>query len=508
MTGMKQSLVLVTISVLACSSRAPVPAAAPVPLPAVALDTVRQLSIAVAADTQAMSAIVREGTSASHAGADLQYLTDVIGPRLTGTHAMRRANEWTARKFREYGMDSTWLEPWSFGRGWRRGPMTLRVVAPHERWLIGYSWAWSPGTAGPVTGQVVLLESGTEADFASRYAGKLRGAWVMTGPPLPIWNPDGPRMTARDSAVRDSVRRTFFTPPTQAEIAYQQRLQSLLVTEGIAGVVRNGAKEFALLSMSGSPSRVLPYASFIVPSETYTHFQRLLAAGETVRVEANISNSFSPDSLTQFNTVAEIRGTERPEEIVLLGAHLDSWDLATGTTDNATGSIAVLEAARILQAAGAKPKRTIRFVLFSGEEQGLLGSQRYAAAHSAELAKYQAVLVLDNGTGRIIGMSLQGRNELGDLWKELFMPVSGLGPFQVQRRDKGGTDHLPFLQYGVPAFNFDQEPRGYDHSHHSQVDTFDHAVVEDVMQAATVMAATAYGLANLGELLPRGRGSR
>ncbi|MFN2400123.1 MAG: M20/M25/M40 family metallo-hydrolase [Gemmatimonadaceae bacterium] len=503
-------LVVLGAALLACRPTvAPMPTTAPATAATLAgggPDTVRQAAIAVRSDAGAIAAIVREGTGASsRAEADLAYLTDVIGPRLTGTDGMRRANEWTVRKFREYGMDSTWLEAWRFGRGWQRGPMTLRMVMPHERWLIGFSWAWAPGTNGPLVGPVVMLDARTEAEFAERYAGKLRGAWVMTSPAMRMWNPDGPPMTARDSAARDSVRRALFRQPDQAQLSYRRRIQSLLAAEGIAGVVNNGAKEFSLLTMSGSPSVILPFPTIVIPAETYMQFQRLLSAGESVRLEANISNSFGSDSVTQYNTVAELRGTERPDEVVLLGAHLDSWDLATGTTDNASGSIAVLEAARILKSAGVRPRRTIRFALFSGEEQGLFGSVEYANAHAAELARYQAVLVLDNGSGRIIGMSLQGRNELGNLWRDLFAPVNELGPFQVQRRNKGGTDHLPFLEYGVPAFNYDQLPRGYDHTHHSQVDTFDHGVPADVAQAATVMAATAYGLANLVELLPRGR---
>jgi carboxypeptidase Q len=351
----------------------------------------------------------------------------------------------------------------------------------------------------------VYVDARTIDDFRARYGGKLAGAWVMTRPPVPIWNPDGPRITARDSAARDSVIRLMFSPPENPLLrSYRDSLNWLLAGERIGGLIGDGSKEFGLLTMSGSPSRLSDFPHIVVPSETYSQFHRLLAMGERPRIEVSITNTFTRDSLIQYNTIAEIRGTERPDEVVLLGAHLDSWDLGTGTTDNATGSIAVLEAARILKAAGVRPRRTIRFALFSGEEQGLLGSRRYAETHASELAKFQAVLVLDNGTGRVLGMSLQGRNDMRDLWFQLFAPVAPLGPFEVRARNKGGTDHLSFLPYGVPAFNYDQEPRGYGHTHHSQVDTFDHAVVDDVKQAATVMAATAYGLANLADLLPRG----
>jgi hypothetical protein len=456
-----------------------------------------------AADRAAIDAVVREGTANSHVGADLEYLTDVIGPRLTGSEAMRRANDWMASRFREYGMDSVWLEPWRFGRVWERGPMTLTLLAPHRRQLIGESWAWAPGTDGPLSGDVVMMDARSIDDFRRRFAGRIAGKWVLGGPSTPIWNPDGPPMTARDSARLDSARAAA-PQPTDPEFQRLRRgLVPLLAAENVAGFVRDGAKEFALLTMSGSPESPYPFPYVTVPHETYTQFERLLARGERVTLQANITNTLTGDTVEAYNTVAEIRGAERPDEVVLLGAHLDSWDLGTGATDNGTGSVAVLEAARILRAAGVRPRRTIRFALFSGEEQGLIGSERYAEAHAAELRGYQAVLVLDNGTGRVTGMSLQGRDDLRDLWRQLFAPVTALGPFEIRSRNKGGTDHLSFLPYGVPAFNYDQATRGYNHTHHSQADTFDHAVVEDVAQAATVMAATAYELANLPALLTR-----
>jgi Zn-dependent M28 family amino/carboxypeptidase len=189
---------------------------------------------------------------------------------------------------------------------------------------------------------------------------------------------------------------------------------------------------------------------------------------------------------------------------VILGGHLDSWDLGTGATDNGAGSVVVMEAARALQQSGLKPKRAIRFILFSGEEEGLLGSAAYAAAHAGEMDKIQTVLVLDNGTGMIVGQALQGRNQDAQLWKDLLAPVAALGAERVREGNKGGTDHLSFIPYGVPAWNFDQESRGYGHTHHSQVDTYDHLVEGDLKQASAVMAVTAYELANLPALLPRG----
>lgn len=465
---------------------------------------IAQRPVQVPANDRIAAAIIAEGTTRSHADADLQYLLDVIGPRLTGSPAMRRANEWTQQKFREYGMDRTALEPWTFGVGWTRGPMTLRMLAPQQRELLGVSWAWSPGTNGPLAGDVVYVDARTEAEFNERFRGKLAGAWVMVGPAYPVENPSDPALTQRDSARLDSLRAAN-RPRDAAEAFFINNRAGFVLRERPAGLIRDGGKQFGLLTMSGSPAAISPVPQIVVGNDVYMQFQRLSRRGERVRIEADIRNSFTRDTLTQWNTVGEIRGTEKPDEVVLLGAHLDSWDLATGGTDNATGSIAVLEAARILKAAGVKPKRTIRFVLFSGEEEGLFGSQAYAGDHEKELDRMQAVLVLDNGSGRITGMSLQGREELRDMWKAMLQPATALGSLMVKSGNKTGTDHLAFIPYGVPSFNYDQATRGYNWTHHSQVDDYDHTVPADVAQAATIMALNAWQLADLGELLPRGK---
>ncbi len=469
---------------------------------------VAQAAIAIQADSQIVRAIVAEGMQRSRVGPDLEYLSDVIGPRLTGSPAQRRASEWAADKFREYRADSAWTEPWSFGRPWERGPIALTLLAPHAQQLIGASWAWAPGTAGPVTGDVVYVDARTPAEYDERFAGTVKGKWVLTRPPPVVWNSDGPPMSAADSALADSVQASYRSLGASPDLVqFRQSLPGRLAHDHALGVLADGGKEFGLLTMSGSPLAPYPLPFVVLPHETFGMLHRLLAQGQRATLRADIANSLGPDTTSAVNTVAELRGTSKPAEVVLLGAHLDSWDLATGTTDNAAGAIAVLEAARILSAAHVRPARTIRFVLFTGEEEGLLGSEAYAAQHAAELKRYQAVLVLDNGTGRITGVSLQGRNDLHDAWRALFAPVAGLGPFTVRARDKGGTDHLSFLPYGVPSFNFDQESRGYGHTHHSQVDTFDHAVPGDIRQAAIVLAATAYELAATPDLLPRGPAS-
>ncbi len=465
-----------------------------------------QVMVSVPTNDALVARMIDEGTHRSHVSADLEFLLDVIGPRLTGSAAVRRANEWTRDKFREYGADSAYLESWPFGQGWTRGPMTLRMLAPQQRELPGVSWGWSPGTNGPVAGNVVLMDARTPQEFQKRFAGKLHGAWVMLGTAQPVVNLADPLVTRADSMRQDSIVRAL-APHDDTERKFFAERFWYVAGEGVAGVIRDGAKQFDLFTMSGSPSAVSPVPQIVVGNDEYAQFQRLARRGEPVRIEADIKNSLTRDSLQQFNTVAEIRGSEHPDQVVLLGAHLDSWDISTGGTDKGTGAIAVLEAARILKATGVRPSRTIRFVLFTGEEQGLFGSQAYAATHERELDRYQAVLVLDNGTGRITGMALQNRDELHDMWKSMLAPVAGggLGPLVVRSAFKTGTDHLAFIQDGVPSFNYDQQSRGYDFTHHSQVDDYNHVVPSDVAQAATIMAVNAWQLADLPVLLPRGK---
>ncbi len=511
---------LLVLAGVACSIRHPGEVSAPVPAgpppaarqaaaPVTDADTaahVAQEHITVSSDSAIVRAMIAEGTLRSHVGADLEYLSDVIGPRLTGSAAVGHANAWTVQKFHEYGLDSAWTESYRFGRSWERGPLTLALVAPYTRQLIGASWAWAPGTDGPETGDVVYVDALTPAEYSARFASTVRGKWVMTRPPTFVWNPDGPPMMAADSARSDSLRRAFAMANASPDLVqYRQSLPFRLANDGALGLINDGAKDFGLLTMSGSPSSLFPLPMVVVPHETFTLFHRLLAGGQKVTMRADIANSLSADTVDAQNTVAELRGSTKPGEVVLVGAHLDSWDLASGTTDNGAGAMTVLEAARILKASGAHPARTIRFVLFTGEEQGLYGSQAYAEAHERDLKNYQAVLAIDNGTGRIMGISLQGHDELRDGWRAMFAPIESLGPFAVRSRDKGGTDHLSFIPYGVPSFNYDQETRGYNHTHHSQADTYDYAVPGDLRQAATVIAVNAYQLATTPELLSRGK---
>jgi hypothetical protein len=462
-----------------------------------------------AVDTSGAGALIAQAMDHSEVMANLRELSDVIGPRLSGSPAMRRANDWTAARFRSYGLTAT-LEPYPFGVTWERGPVSLRLVAPFSRAVTAHSWAWTAGTGGKtLSGPVVLADLSTP-DSLALYKGKVRGAWVLPRASYPMWNPDGPPMSPSDSAsLKEALRvRGLPTADTSAAAVFARRQYNLdlpyvLKAAGALGTLVDGAKEHGLMTMSGSPDRVAPLPNLVIAHEDYAMLERQIIAGADPRLEGRVENVVGRVPVQQWNTVAEIAG-ERPGQVVILGAHLDSWDLGQGVTDNGTGSMVVLEAARAIARSGLKPKRTIRFILFSGEEEGLLGSKAYAAAHAASADSIQAILVLDNGTGAITGQALQGRDELAGLWRDLLAPVASLGADSVRSAWKTGTDHLSFLPYGVPGFNFDQLPRGYFHTHHSQTDTYDHAVPGDLKQAAAVMAVTAFELANLPELLPRG----
>jgi len=467
---------------------------------------------AIAVDTAGTGAVLDQALNHSEVMQNLAYLSDMIGPRLSGSPAMKKANDWTMERFKAYGLSSQ-LESYVFGVTWERGVASLRLVEPFSRSITAHSWAWTAGTGGKTrTGEVIRI-NGTPGDSLNAYLPRVKGKWLMLGDPAFIWNPDGPPMTAADSqAMKDAQAKRMATfqrlqsdPKAMQEFrqaSYDRAYQ--LKAAGALGIITDGSKEQGLMNMSGSPNSVSPLPNLVVSHEDYAMFDRLIQRGNPPVLAGSVTNTLGTKAVEQYNTIAEIKGSEKPDEVVILGAHLDSWDLGTGVTDNGTGSMVVLEAARAIAQSGVKPKRTIRFILFSGEEQGLLGSAAYAAQHAAEADRIQAVLVLDNGTGMITGQALQGRKEFEQLWTDVLAPVTSPGAKTVRDANKGGTDHLSFIPYGVPGFNFDQEPRGYNHTHHSQVDTYDHAVPSDLIQASAVMAVTALELADLQDLLARG----
>jgi len=448
-------------------------------------------------------AIIDEIDKNSELMSNLEYLCDIIGPRLTGSPNLKRANEWTRDKFRDYGLENVHLEPWKIARSWTRGTATGKLVVPTQQRLLLESAGWAPSTAGPIRGPVVLVQ-GTKASDLDGFKGKLRGAWVITAPvstqPTPR-TPEAERRAFGPPADGNRRRGDF-----RAGAAFRRAMRDFLIDEGAAGVLRDSNKEHGLVNMTGSSTDFsaakLPEA--FLTTESYGLLWRLLKRGP-VEIEIDIKNEFSEGEVEVFNTVAEITGSEKPEEVVIIGGHLDSWDLGTGATDNGTGTMAVLEAARALKAVGVKPRRTIRFVLFTGEEEGLHGSKEYAKSHEKEMDNVSGVLVHDMGTGRVTSIGLQGRYDLREVMDTVVSPFQReLKLDELSMRSQGGTDHLSFVPYGVPAFAVMQDPAEYRKTHHTESDTFDKVYADEVNQGAKVLAAWAYNLAMLPECLPRG----
>jgi hypothetical protein len=455
--------------------------------------------------------LIAEAKDSSEILANLAYLSDIIGPRLTGSAALKHANEWTADKMRSYGLANVHLEAYTIPMGWERGTATGRIIEPNNgRTLSLAAMGWSPGTNGKIEGDVVVLSARTTSEMAA-LKGKLKNAIVLRGPPANV----RPITDTSFSSGRDGSLSGPGSAPGQRSfgqsMGFRRELMEALRTERAAAVLQDAGKPHGLLTTTGGwqgrdrPSAADPIPSLYVAHEHYALLYRLATrpAPARTRVELEVSNKFIPGPLAVYNTIGEIPGSDKPDEYVILGAHLDSWDLAQGTTDNGTGSVVVLEAARILAHCGVRPKRTIRFVLFTGEEQGLHGSRAYAKEHKDELPRVSMCLAHDTGTGRVIGVGLQGREAIKPILESELVSLKELGPFDISLRSMGGTDHVSFERAGVPGFALRQDMAEYRLTHHSQSDTLDKARTPDLIQGAQVMAVMAMRVANLPTLLPR-----
>jgi len=446
---------------------------------------------------------------------NLQYLSDVIGPRLTGSANLERANRWTAERMRSYGLENVRLEPWELPIGWERGSVRARLIEPDNgRDLLMAAAGWTPGTSGTVRGPVVVLRARTKAELA-QYRGQVRGAIVLRGDPTAI----APVTDLSYGPPRIPSPATQGNPPAAAAVtdlrAFRRELADFLKAEGALAILVDAAKPHGLLITTGTwrgtdrgePQEPLPV--LFVAHEHYRMLHRLSTRpGEPpARVELAVDNRFVPGPITVFNTVGEIRGRSRPDEFVVVGAHLDSWDLATGTTDNGTGTCVVLEVARALASLareGQPPERTIRFVLFSGEEQGLHGSKQYVKRHQQEMPRTSAALVHDTGTGKVYGLALQGRAAVRTVLEPELQSLKTVHGWKgLDLANTGGTDHLSFEAAGVPGFACRQEIDEYRLTHHTQSDTFDKAKPDNLTQGAQVLAIAAMRIANLPTLLPR-----
>lgn len=457
---------------------------------------------------------------------NLRFLSDEIGPRVTGSSNLERANKWAAERMKATGLTNVRLEPWEIPVGWQRGTVDMKLVEPATgRSLHAAAMAWTPGTAGKVTGPVVVLDVKTKDDLA-KYKGKLKNAIVLRGKPATV-NPItdlsyGPGTANRPGGLPPKKDGETAPPPKKDAPpplvdfrSFRKELSEFLKTEEAAVLCIDAGKPHGLLITTGSwreGDRATPQDPMPTVFLAHEHYELLTRLASRpgdppTQVEVEVKNEFVPGPVTVFNTVGEVTGSEKPDEFVVVGAHLDSWDLATGTTDNGTGSCVVLEAARTVAALasrGYRPKRTIRFVLFAGEEQGLHGSKSYAKTHKDELPKTSAAFVHDTGTGKVLGFGLQGREAVRKVLEPELESLKELdGWTGSDLRAMGGTDHLSFEAVGVPGFACRQDMDEYRLTHHTQSDTFDKAKGPNLIQGAQVLAVASLRVANLPDLLPR-----
>jgi carboxypeptidase Q len=524
-----------------------------------------------------------EGMNRSQVMQTISYLTDVIGGRLTNSPSMKRANEWTRDKMKEWGMQNARLEAWGpFGRGWSLKSFSAKVVEPQFVSVIAYPKAWSPSTKGAVTAEVVYFDARTDEEMA-KFKNQLRGKIVLIVPPRELKadftglgtrrsdedlakmasapNPNDASAQRPQNAQQQQQQQQQGTPEQRQQFL-QNQLQNLkrmnfLLEEGAAVLVDTSAKgSGGTLFVSGAAvaqpipanpeellggggqggrtanrltayqkeaeSRMAPQMT--MATEDYNRLVRMIRQGVKPKMTVDIQAQYHDEDLMGYNTIAEIPGADPAlkDEIVMLGAHLDSWHSAGGATDNAAGSAVVMEAARIILASGLKPRRTIRVALWSGEEQGLHGSREYvkqqfgemkpAAAQgqrpelvkTANYDKFSGYFNLDNGTGRIRGVYAQGNAGVAPIFKTWLEPFKDLGATTVTLANTSGTDHLSFDRVGLPGFQFIQDEIEYStRTHHSNQDNFDRIQAEDMKQAATIMAAFAYQTAMMDEKLPR-----
>jgi hypothetical protein len=488
-------------------------------------------------DFQTIGRIRDEGLTRSQVMDHISWLSDVYGPRLTGSPAIEQASEWAMKKFNDWGLSNVHQERWKFGKGWSLVRFGATLLEPQVQPIIGYPQSWSAGTKGTVVAEVARAQIASESDFA-KYRGKLAGKIVLTQPARTVRLLEGPivlRMNDKWTAEAETTPVPQPDQPVRTDPAFRQKLQDFYLAEGVVATFDRGSNSD--MSAGGSEltwDQQRPDGGTIFPTGTgardenagrgvpsvtlavehYNRMIRVLEKNLPVKVELNVDVRFHDETaLNGFNTIADLPGGDLAAEVVLLGAHLDSHPYGTGATDNATGSAAMMEALRILKTIGLKPRRTIRVALWGGEEQGLLGSRAYVREHLADVdtmalkpehARLAAYFNSDNGTGRIRGLWLQGNMAVRPIFEQWMLPLKDLGVNILGPRSVAATDHVSFDRAGLPAFQFLVERLEYNsRTHHSNMDTFDRVQRDDMVQQATVIAVFAYEAAMRGEKLPR-----
>ena len=483
--------------------------------------------------------IRREATENSKIMRTMHFLTDVYGPRLTGSPNLKAAQDWIVNETTRWGLKNAHLEPWNFGHpGWVNEKLSVHAISPFKDALVAEALAWTPGTNGAVTAHVtqINLPASPTKDALTRFfdghRAAVKGKIVMVGPPAVVPVTILPANKRReDNEVRAqydpvSPQQPNFgggcgpparpDPTVVAAAQVAEQLDQFLVSAGAVGRINDAGREHgqirAFNNRTFDVAKAVP--TVVMRNEDYGRISRVLADGTAVELELNIVNRTFPEGATAYNVVAEIPGSDKAQEVVMLGGHIDSWHSATGATDNAIGSATMMEAIRILQAIGVKPRRTIRLALWSGEEQGLLGSQAYVKEHfgmvenpKPEHANFAGYFNIDSGTGRARGASVFGPPEAATILREATRPFADNGFFGVnatQSRRHGSTDSTSFNEAGLPGIGIQQDPIEYgSHTWHTNLDTYERIIEQDAQQSAMVIAAAVYHLAMRDQMLPR-----
>jgi hypothetical protein len=452
-------------------------------------------------------------------------LTDRIGPRLTGSTGLKKAYDWTSQQFRDWGLTNVKVMPWGeFGKGWDVEKSYVAMKAPYYQAIIGIPKAWTPGTDGLISAEVVYVDIETEADL-SNYKGKLAGKIVMLPTTIEAkttFEADARRFT--DEQLEDMTSRRVsgagdFTARRISDFRRMANMRraayAMFKDEGVIMVLNTnrGGGQGTFFTSNGARRDDNPLPEMEIAPEHYNRIVRLATKGEKVVVEADTKTRFHDDDLKGYNVVAEIEGTDPnlKDEVVMLGAHLDSWFAGTGATDNAAGSAAMMEAIRILKESGVKLRRTVRIALWSGEEQGIYGSRNYVqntfmknGKPGKEHQKLSAYYNMDNGTGAIRGIYLQSNEATRPLFEEWFKPFHELDAKTITSRNTGGTDHLAFDGVGLPGFQFIQDPIDYGtRTHHTNMDLFERLQAADLRKNAVIIAAMVMQTANMDQKMPR-----
>jgi len=497
-------------------------------------------------DLEIISKIRYEGFHNSKIMEIASGLMDGIGPRLTGSPNVKRANEWTRDQLTAFGLSNAHLESWGpFGRGWSNEYVNVRMTSPDTAPLIAYAKAWTPGTNGAVKAKCIRVKIEDKKDF-DKYRGKLAGLIAIFGPDVEVKTPAQAFFSRlSDKELADigeyqipNEKAAFRFRQYLKRMQFQKELNQFMADEKVLALVDHGYGAFgggAVFVQSGGTwktGETTTVPAVTVALEQWDRIARLLDEKKDVELELNVANTFYDNDPMQYDTIAEIPGGDKKDEIVMVGAHLDSWHSGTGATDNGAGTVVMMEAMRILKALDIKPRRTIRIGLWTGEEQGLLGSQYYVQQHfgsrppmeepdfkgmpallrreagpvtvKPEQAKVSVYFNVDNGSGKLRGVFLQENEAVAPIFEAWMQPFKDLGMTTLTMRNTGGTDHLSFDAVGIPGFQFIQDPLDYEtRTHHSNMDVYDRLQPDDLKQAAVIVASFVYQAAMRDQMFPR-----